>query len=213
MSNVSSFKVEEFINNLFSYYYPNFYDNKVNKDTLLSLLSNYIDKDNLDIISSSIDQLKIIADDDLDFYFQKDPAMISKEEIVISNLAYRCIQMYRVAHLLKDYNPLISSLISSYAKRLSGIDISYLAKIDHPFFIDHGVGTVIGATSIVGKRVSLYQCVTLGARSLKDGRKLCNIKRHPTLEDDVTMYSYSAIFGNITIEKGRVIKAYEKIVA
>lgn len=211
MNNISSFKTYEFIEHLFSFYYPDFFDVSCNENILHKELKDYCDNLSLSKLHEILLKLKSIADDDLEFYFEKDPAMKSYEEIVITNSAFRCIEIYRFAHEIKDINYLLSRKISLVGKEISGIDIAVDATIDHPFFIDHGVGTVIGQTAVVGKRVSLYQCVTLGARSLKDGRKLVGIKRHPTIEDDVTMYSYSAVFGDITIKKGRTIKAYEVI--
>lgn len=211
MIKASSFNCDKFINDLFIYYYPQYYEDKITATDLFKSISPYVTNIEFSNFSLSLTELKKISDIDLKFYFEKDPAMTSYEEIVISNLAFRCIEVYRFSNYISQYNCLISSLLSKTAKRYSGIDIAYKAKIGYPFFIDHGVGTVIGETSIVGKRVSLYQCVTLGARSLKEGRKLVNIKRHPTLEDDVTMYSYSSVFGDITIKKGTTIKAYECI--
>ena len=80
-------------------------------------------------------------------------------------------------------------MISEFAHTQTGIDIHPGATIGHPFCIDHGTGIVIGETSIVGNYVKMYQGVTLGALSLKEGQSLKNIKRHPTIGNNVTLYA------------------------
>lgn len=211
MNKISTFKTEDFIKTYFSYLYPKFY-RKTTIDQLKSRLDGFVKESVITTLEASLNGIKFQADKDLDFYYQRDPAMNCKEEIVVTNLAYRCIQIYRLAHFfyLSD-EKLFASLLYSYAKEHSGIDIHPEATIGCPLFIDHGVGTVIGATSIVGDRVSIYQVVTLGATSLKEGRNLKGKKRHPTIEDDVTLYSYSAVLGDVTVKKGTTVKAFEKV--
>ncbi len=94
---------------------------------------------------------------------------------------------------------MIARFISETAHHHTGIDINPGAEIGDYFFIDHGTGIVIGETAIIGNHVKLYQGVTLGALSLSKGRNLVGKKRHPTVEDDVTIYSNAAIFGGTTI--------------
>ena len=141
--------------------------------------------------------------------FDGDPAAKSFEEIVISYPYILAIAIHRVAHELYQMEiPLISRIMSEYAHSQTGIDIHPGARIGTYFFIDHGTGVVIGETAVIGSRVKIYQGVTLGALSFpKDerGRIIKGHKRHPTLEDDVTVYAEATILGDIMIGKGAVI--------
>jgi len=106
--------------------------------------------------------------------------------------------IYRLAHELYLLEiPLIPRILTEYAHEKTGIDIHPGASIGSPFFIDHGTGIVIGETTIIGKNVKLYQGVTLGALSVE--KKLSDIKRHPTIQDDVIVYSQAVILGGNTI--------------
>jgi serine O-acetyltransferase len=141
--------------------------------------------------------------------FEGDPAAKSYEEIVISYPCIIAIAIYRIAHelYLKDV-PLIPRIMTECAHTRTGIDIHPGAKIGKNFFIDHGTGVVIGETSIIGNNVKIYQGTTLGAMSFpKDerGRIIKGGKRHPTIEDDVTIYAEATILGNVTIGKGAVV--------
>jgi serine O-acetyltransferase len=141
--------------------------------------------------------------------FDGDPAAKSYEEIVISYPCITAIATYRVAHelYLKDV-PLIPRLMTEWAHAKTGIDIHPGATIGKRFFIDHGTGVVIGETTVIGDNVKIYQGATLGALSFpKDerGRIIKGGKRHPTLEDNVTVYAEATILGNVTIGKGAVI--------
>ena len=102
--------------------------------------------------------------------------------------------------------PLIPRIMTEYAHSLTGIDINPGAAIGQYFCIDHGTGIVIGETTTIGDHVKIYQGVTLGALSTRSGQLLRNVKRHPTIEDDVTIYSSASILGGETvIGKGSVI--------
>jgi serine acetyltransferase len=104
--------------------------------------------------------------------------------------------------------PLIPRMITEHAHSITGIDIHPGATIDEGFFIDHGTGVVIGETCIIGKRVRLYQGVTLGAKSFpldEEGNPIKGIDRHPIVEDDVIIYSEATILGRVTIGRGSVI--------
>jgi serine O-acetyltransferase len=102
--------------------------------------------------------------------------------------------------------PLIPRIMTEYAHSVTGIDIHPGAKIGKYFFIDHGTGVVIGETTVIGNNVKIYQGVTLGALSTREGQNLRGVKRHPTIEDDVTIYSGTSILGGETvIGKGVVI--------
>jgi len=134
-----------------------------------------------------------------------DPAAQSIEEIVFSYPSIEAITAYRVAHLLREAQvPMIPRIISEHAHSETGIDINPSAKIGERFFIDHGTGVVIGETAVIGDDVKLYQGVTLGALSVRKEHSAC--KRHPTLEDEVVVYSGATILGGDTIiGKGSVI--------
>jgi serine O-acetyltransferase len=141
--------------------------------------------------------------------FDGDPAAKSFEEIVISYPCIIAIAIHRIAHelYLKDV-PLIPRIMAECAHAKTGIDIHPGARIAKSFFIDHGTGVVIGETSIIGNNVKIYQGTTLGALSFpKDerGRIIKGGKRHPTIEDDVTIYAEATILGDITIGKGSVV--------
>ena len=141
--------------------------------------------------------------------FDGDPAASSIEEVVFSYPSIQAISAYRVAHeLFLDDVPMIPRIITEYAHSRTGIDINPGAQIGESFFIDHGTGVVIGATAVIGNNVKLYQGVTLGALSVSrgevNGRR--GSKRHPTLEDDVTIYAGASIHGGETvIGRGSVI--------
>ena len=103
-------------------------------------------------------------------------------------------------------------MISEFAHTQTGIDIHPGATIGHPFCIDHGTGIVIGETSIVGNYVKMYQGVTLGALSLKEGQNLKNIKRHPTIRNNVTLYADAFVFGGDTFIGDNVIVGNNAII-
>ena len=141
--------------------------------------------------------------------FEGDPAAKSYEEIVISYPGIIAIATYRIAHeLFLEQVPLIPRIMTECAHAKTGIDIHPGAKIGRNFFIDHGTGVVIGETTIIGDRVKIYQGVTLGAMSFqKDerGRIIKSGKRHPTIENDVTIYAEATILGDIIIGEGAIV--------
>lgn len=141
--------------------------------------------------------------------YEGDPAAKNLDEIVLSYPGVRAITIHRLAHeLYLKQVPLIPRMMNEHAHRTTGIDIHPGATIGRYFFIDHGTGTVIGETAVIGERVKLYQGVTLGALSFPkdaDGNIIKGVKRHPHLEDQVTIYSGATILGNITIGRGAVI--------
>jgi len=141
--------------------------------------------------------------------FDGDPAAKSYEEIVISYPCITAIATHRIAHeLYLKSVPLIPRIMAECAHEKTGIDIHPGAKIGKNFFIDHGTGVVIGETTIIGNNVKIYQGATLGALSFpKDerGRIIKGIKRHPTIEDNVTIYAEATILGDVTIGQGAVI--------
>ena len=132
--------------------------------------------------------------------FDGDPAAHSKQDIIFSYPGLFAIFVYRIAHLLYNKQvPFIPRIMTEHAHSLTGIDINSGAKIDEYFFIDHGTGIVIGETCVIGKNVKLYQGVTLGALSTRKGQKLKGVRRHPTIEDNVTIYSGASILGGETV--------------
>jgi serine O-acetyltransferase len=141
--------------------------------------------------------------------FDGDPAAKSYEEIVISYPYITAIATYRIAHeLYLKHVPLIPRIMSECAHAKTGIDIHPGATIGKNFFIDHGTGVVIGETSVIGNHVKIYQGTTLGALSFRKdqrGRIIKGGKRHPTIEDNVTIYAEATILGDVVIGKGAVI--------
>jgi serine O-acetyltransferase len=137
--------------------------------------------------------------------FNGDPAAKSNDEVIVSYPGLQAIIVYRIAHFLHECGvPVIPRIMSEHIHSRTGIDIHPGAKIGESFFIDHGTGVVIGETCIIGNNVKIYQGVTLGALSVK--KSLQNKKRHPTIEDDVTIYANATILGGETvIGKGSVI--------
>ena len=142
---------------------------------------------------------------DVEAVFKGDPAAKSKEEIILSYPGLEAILIYRIANFLYTNGvPIIPRIMSEYIHGKTGIDINPGAKIGESFFIDHGTGIVIGETTVIGNNVKIYQGVTLGALSVK--KELKNQKRHPTIEDDVTIYAGATILGGeTTIGRGSTI--------
>ena len=151
---------------------------------------------------------ELLASDVLAVY-QGDPAAQDTDEVVISYPAVIAIATYRLAHQLLELEvPLMPRIMTEHAHSLTGIDIHPGTRIGNGFFIDHGTGVVIGETAIIGDNCKLYQGVTLGALSFphdETGQIRRNYKRHPTLEDDVVVYSNASILGDVTIGKGATV--------
>ena len=145
--------------------------------------------------------------EDVEAAFEGDPAAKSFAEIVVAYPSIRAIAIYRIAHELHSLGvPVVPRMMTEHAHDLTGIDLHPGAKIGRRFFIDHGTGVVIGETCEIGDNVRLYQGVTLGARSPRHGESLRGQKRHPTIEDDVTIYAGATILGGETvIGRGSVI--------
>jgi serine O-acetyltransferase len=132
--------------------------------------------------------------------YDGDPAAKSKEEIIFCYPGFFAIFVYRIAHeLYVSHVPSIPRMMTEYAHSGTGIDINPGATIGEYFFIDHGTGVVIGETTEIGNNVKLYQGVTLGALSTRKGQLLSNVKRHPTIGNNVTVYSNASILGGETV--------------
>ncbi|MDR1908578.1 MAG: serine O-acetyltransferase [Spirochaetaceae bacterium] len=142
---------------------------------------------------------------DMDAAFRGDPAAKSAEEVILSYPGFEAIVTHRLAHFFWSRDvPLIPRMMSELCHSRTGIDIHPGATIGDAFFIDHGTGVVIGETTVIGKNVKLYQGVTLGALSVR--KEQADRKRHPTIEDDVTIYSGATILGGETvIGRGSII--------
>jgi serine O-acetyltransferase len=156
----------------------------------------------LSFFMSELPSVRRVLWTDVDAAYEGDPAAKSYEEIILAYPALEAIAVYRMAHLLYDKVPLIPRIMTEWAHSRTGIDIHPGAKIGSHFFIDHGTGVVIGETTEIGSRVKLYHGVTLGARSFqKDehGKIKKGGKRHPKVEDDVTIYPNSTVLGGETV--------------
>src|SRR3954447_21049865 len=137
---------------------------------------------------------------DIDAAYEGDPAAISYEEIILAYPAIEAIAIQRMAHLLYQKElPLIPRMMTEWAHGRTGIDIHPGAQIGSHFFIDHGTGVVIGETTKIGSHVKLYQGVSFIARSLSAGRALRGKKRHPTVEDHVSIYAGTTVMGGDTV--------------
>jgi serine O-acetyltransferase len=137
---------------------------------------------------------------DVEAAYAGDPAAKGYDEIVVAYPTIRALAIHRIAHELHEYGvPLIPRIMSEYAHDRTGIDIHPGAQVGAHFFMDHGTGIVIGETAVIGDRVRLYQGVTIGATSIRDSSSLRGKKRHPTIEDDVTIYAGATILGGDTV--------------
>ena len=149
---------------------------------------------------SRIPKIREYLDTDIDATFDGDPAALDKIEIVLAYPGLYATTVHRIAHELNLLGvPYIPRIMSEYAHGETGVDIHPGAKIGKYFFIDHATGIVIGETSEIGEHVKVYQGVTIGALSTKDGQALHGVKRHPTIEDNVTLYAGAAILGGNTV--------------
>jgi len=140
---------------------------------------------------------------DAEAIFVGDPAAKSLEEVIVAYPGFYAIAVYRIAHRFYDLQvPVFPRLLTELAHQYTGIDIHPGAEIGDSFCIDHGTGVVIGETTVIGNNVKLYQGVTLGALSLqKDvhGRVIRTTKRHPTVENGVTIYANATVLGGQTV--------------
>lgn len=147
-----------------------------------------------------VPQVRELLQTDVEAAFEGDPASQSLEEIIVSYPCLEAVAIQRLAHLLyAEKLPLIPRMMTEWAHGRTGIDIHPGALIGSHFFIDHGTGVVIGETCRIGSHVKLYQGVSLIARSLSGGRRLIGNKRHPTIEDRVTIYAGTTIIGGDTV--------------
>jgi len=203
----------DWLSDLFEFLFPN---NRLNKQSIYEgqLKKNQIDLEN--ILLSYLDPATLNIDEVIykfyasleDLYkdlrrdatkiYDEDPAAVSVHEVIISYPGFYATAVYRIANKLSQLSvPILPRILSEHAHGKTGVDIHPNAQIGVPFCIDHGTGIVIGATSIIGKNVTIYQGVTLGASQVS--KVLSDIKRHPTVEDNVVIYARSTILGGRTV--------------
>ncbi len=149
---------------------------------------------------TSLPRLRELLQTDIEAAYNGDPAALSKEEVIVAYPFVEAIAVQRLAHeLYLKHIALIPRIMTEWAHTRSGMDLHPGAQIGTHFFVDHCTGTVIGETSILGDHVKMYQGVGLVARSLAAGQQLRGQKRHPTLEDRVTVYAGATIMGGDTV--------------
>ena len=148
----------------------------------------------------AIPELRAVIQTDVDAFYEGDPAAYSTDEIVYCYPGMFAITVYRLAHILYTMGvPLLPRIMTEHAHSVTGIDINPGATIGKYFFIDHGTGIVIGETTVIGDHVKIYQGVTLGALTTQGGQSLRGKRRHPTIEDNVTIYAGASILGGATV--------------
>ncbi|HEX9049582.1 MAG TPA: serine O-acetyltransferase EpsC [Anaeromyxobacter sp.] len=155
---------------------------------------------------AKVPAIRKLVRSDVEAAYEGDPALKSRDEAIFAYPGVFAVTNQRIAHELHVLGvPLIPRIITEHAHTITGIDIHPGAAIGEKFFIDHGTGVVVGETAIIGKNVTLYQGVTLGAKSFpldENGNPIKGIPRHPIVEDDVVVYAGATILGRITIGKG-----------
>jgi serine O-acetyltransferase len=149
---------------------------------------------------SKLPHLRELLHTDAEAAFNGDPAALSQEEIIVAYPCMEAIAVHRLAHeLYKKGVPLIPRIMAEWSHARTGMDLHPGATIGTHFFVDHCTGTVIGETCTIGNHVKMYQGVGLVAKSLKAGQALKGTKRHPTIEDRVTIYAGATIMGGDTV--------------
>ena len=159
--------------------------------------------------AAALSPIRRLLDGDVLAAYQGDPAARSVDEVLLCYPGILAMIHHRLAHQLYGLGlPLLARIVAELAHAQTGIDIHPGARIDAGFFIDHGTGVVIGETTVIGKRVRLYQAVTLGAKRFPtdpEGKLQKGLPRHPIVEDDVVIYAGATILGRVTLGKGAVI--------
>lgn len=175
-----------------------------NRIDLENLLLSYLNPSEFDIrgkVAAFYDKLELIYSNlrkDAIKIYEFDPAATSINEVIVSYPGFYAITVYRISHELVNLKiSVLPRILSGFAHRNTGTDIHPSAAIGVPFMIDHSTGIVIGATTVIGNNVSIYQGVTLGA--LQVTKELAETKRHPTIEDNVIIYARTTILGGKTV--------------
>lgn len=152
----------------------------------------------IEYLFQSLPSIRAVLSTDVGALLDGDPAARSREEIILSYPGLRATAIHRIAHFLWTHDVrLIARMMGEYIHSRTGIDIHPGARIGRYFHIDHGTGVVIGETAVIGERVKIYQGVTIGALSVKKG--MSGSRRHPTIEDNVTIYAGATILGGDTV--------------
>lgn len=158
---------------------------------------------------STLPEMRCLLATDAEAAYNGDPAAQNINEVIFCYPGFRAIGNYRIAHQLYKLGvPFIPRMITEMAHSETGIDIHPGAQIGHYFSIDHGTGTVIGETSVIGNNVRIFQGVSLAGEKLppdENGNAIRGIPRHPILEDNVTVYSNATLLGKIRVGKGATI--------
>ncbi|MEJ7688204.1 MAG: serine O-acetyltransferase EpsC [Variovorax sp.] len=159
--------------------------------------------------AAALPGIRRLLDGDVLAAFQGDPAARSVDEVLLCYPGILAMIHHRLAHRLYNLGlPLLARIVAELAHGQTGIDIHPGATVDAGFFIDHGTGVVIGETAVIGKRVRIYQAVTLGAKRFPtdaDGNLQKGLPRHPVVEDDVVIYAGATILGRVVLGKGATI--------
>jgi serine O-acetyltransferase len=154
-------------------------------------------------------EIRLLLESDIQAAYEGDPAALSPDEVLLCYPGIRAIIHHRIAHSLNRLGaPIVARMIAERAHSVTGVDIHPGATIGASFFVDHGTGVVIGGTAIIGRRVRVYQGVTLGAVRFpvdQNGMLVKGNARHPIIEDDVVIYAGATILGRITIGSRSVI--------
>jgi serine O-acetyltransferase len=147
-----------------------------------------------------IPEIRELLQTDVEAAYNGDPAALSREEVIVAYPFIEAIAVQRLAHeLYRKQVPLIPRIMTEWAHSRTGMDLHPGARIGSHFFVDHCTGTVVGETTEIGDHVKMYQGVGLVARSLSGGQALRGQKRHPTIEDRVTVYAGATIMGGDTV--------------
>jgi serine O-acetyltransferase len=204
-------KIIDFINHVEKILFPQIYEKvnvkkeeKLARRVFIKFISN--DEGVLNKFFSQIEDIRKELYEDIKFTFDGDPACDAYEEIVLAYPGFLAIKYYRIAHRLRLLGlNIVSRIISEQAHKLTGIDIHPGAEILSPICIDHGTGVVIGETTIIGKNCKIYQGVTLGALSTSRGQLIADVKRHPTIGNNVTIYAGASILGGDVVIGDNVV--------
>jgi serine O-acetyltransferase len=211
----SKAKAQSFVDDIISFLFPIRSETRVSSDQLeirwerlrlqlheiLSPLADRLRSPVRDVVDQFFLSLPAIYEEliqDAETIDKFDPAATSVQEVIVAYPGFYAIAVHRLAHQVRKLGvPILPRMMSEYAHMQTGIDIHPGATIGSSFFIDHGTGIVIGETTVVGNNVKIYQGVTLGALSVRKDH--ANTKRHPTIEDNVIVYSGSTILGGETV--------------
>lgn len=211
---------QEFVYLLRKYFYIGYWSNVEKNERYTIQMIQEILKKHLDFLDEDrgteevlrkframLPYLQQLVISDMKAAYEGDPAAKSYEEIIAAYPGPLAVLIQRTANCLYKLKvPILPRIMTEYAHSITGIDIHPGAEIGESFFIDHGTGVVIGETAVIGNHVKIYQGVTLGALSIRGGHKQKWLKRHPTVEDNVTIYAGATILGgNTVIGKNSII--------